>query len=65
MSLAVEHGFHSRLPHTSASVSIRQHTSAYVSIHRHMSADGFHSRLRRGAQLRVSICTFVLVKQVL
>jgi hypothetical protein len=48
--------------HTSAYVSIRQHTSAYVSIRQHtfsLSLKCFHRRFC------VSICTFVLAKQVL
>ena len=44
--------------HTSAYVSIRQHTSAYVREVR------VHAVCHDGVLRRVSICTFVLVKQV-
>jgi hypothetical protein len=52
--------------HTSAYVSIRQHTSAYASIRQRTSAYLHRSSARGGchASLIVSICTFVLGKQV-
>jgi hypothetical protein len=59
------------LQHTSAYVSIRQHTPAYVSIRQHTSA---YVSIRKLLALAggccsssssdVSICAFVLVKQV-
>jgi hypothetical protein len=54
--------------HTLAYVSIRQHTSAYVSIRQHTSAYAapVPSAACRspGRRVSVSICIFVLVKQV-
>jgi hypothetical protein len=54
--------------HTSAYVSIRQHTSAYVSIRQHTSRCSCSRRLGalglENKSETVSICTFVLVKQV-
>jgi hypothetical protein len=63
--------------HTSAYVSIRKHTSAYVSIRQHTTCvfDSLRNLVKHRIQLLlpfrrslcregVSICTFVLVKQV-
>jgi hypothetical protein len=53
-------------PHTSAYVRIRQHTPAYVSIRRMSSSQPPSCRSSAPSALprRVSICTFVLLKQV-
>jgi hypothetical protein len=67
--LAVAYGAHvSPRQHTSAYVSTRQHTSAHVSIRQHTSTYVAGCRCVRvprcRSAFRVSICTFVPVKQV-